>query len=70
MIALDTNLLVYAHRSAIPEHKAARRAIERARQSGLGWGIVDAGLVEFYAVVTHPAARPPPPRPARSSTPW
>jgi len=56
MIALDTNLLVYAHRSATSEHKAARRAIERARQSGLGWGIVDAGLVEFYAVVTHPAA--------------
>jgi uncharacterized protein len=56
MIALDTNLLVYAHRRATPEHKAARRVIERARQSGLGWGLVEPSLVEFFAVVTHPAA--------------
>lgn len=56
MIAIDTNLLVYAHRRAAPEHRAARRAIERARQSRLGWGIVEAGAVEFFAVVTHPAA--------------
>lgn len=56
MIALDTNLLVYAHRRAAPEHKTAQRAIERARQSGRGWGLVDASLVEFLAVVTHAAA--------------
>ena len=31
MIALDTNLLVYAHRSATPEHKAARAAIKRQK---------------------------------------
>jgi hypothetical protein len=67
MIALDTDLLVYAHRRATPEHKAARRAIERARQSGLGWGMTDASLVEFYAVVTHPSARPPPARGAGRS---
>ena len=56
MIALDTNLLVYAHRRAAPEHKAAQRAIERARQSGRGWGLTDASVVEFLAVATHPAA--------------
>lgn len=64
MIALDTNLLVYAHRRAAPEHKAARRAVERARQSGLGWGIVDSAIVEFYAIVTHPAAAGRPSTPA------
>ena len=37
MIALDTNLLVYAHRSATPEHKNAGAAIERAAASS-GWG--------------------------------
>ena len=37
MIALDTNLLVYAHRSATPEHKAAQAAIERAAATE-GWG--------------------------------
>ncbi len=56
MIALDTNLLVYAHRRAAPEHKAAQRAIERARQSGLGWGMAESSLIEFFAVVTHPTA--------------
>jgi len=56
MIALDTNLLVYAHRRAAPEHKTAQRAVERARQSGRGWGLTDASVVEFLAVVTHPAA--------------
>jgi toxin-antitoxin system PIN domain toxin len=55
MIALDTNLLVYAHRSATPEHKRARAAIERAAASS-GWGIAAAVVAEFWSVVTHPAA--------------
>jgi toxin-antitoxin system PIN domain toxin len=55
MIAIDTNLLVYAHRRATPEHRAARRAIEHARRGGRGWGVAEATLVEFWAVVTHPA---------------
>jgi predicted nucleic acid-binding protein len=33
VIALDTNLLVYAHRSGTPKHRAARAAIERAAAS-------------------------------------
>jgi len=28
MIALDSNILIYAHRSGVPEHRAAMRAIE------------------------------------------
>lgn len=52
MIALDTNLLVYAHRSTVPQHRAARRAIERAA-SGDAWGFAQASLTEFWAVVTH-----------------
>ena len=67
MIALDTNLLVYAHRRATPEHKAARRAIERARRSGRGWGIVEASIAEFYAIVTHPAAAGGPSTPAEAA---
>ena len=53
MIAIDANLLVYAHRSAAPEHAAARRAIERAAGTG-AWGFAQASLPEFWAVVTHP----------------
>ncbi len=56
MIAVDTNLLVYAHRARAPEHRAALRALERARRDFRGWGIALRSLVEFWSVVTHPAA--------------
>ena len=55
MIAIDTNLLVYAHRAATPEHRAARAAVERAAATG-AWGIAAPVIVEFWAVVTHPKA--------------
>ncbi len=54
MIALDTNLLVYAHRSRTPEHERAIRAMTRAAISERGWGIALPCLAEFWAVVTHP----------------
>ena len=56
MIALDTNLLIYAHRATMPEHSAARRAIEKAVIHPQGWGIPLPCLAEFWSVVTHPAA--------------
>lgn len=57
MIALDTNLLVYAHRSGLPEHRGARRAIERASRDASGWGLTLASVAEFWSVVTHPESR-------------
>jgi hypothetical protein len=56
VIAIDTNLLVYAHRAGLPQHRAARRALERAAALSAGWGISQASLAEFWAVVTHRAA--------------
>ncbi len=56
MIAVDTNLLVYAHRSAVKEHMAARSALSRAASSATGWGIPYPCVAEFLAVVTHPSA--------------
>lgn len=56
MIALDTNLLVYAHRSGLPEHRAARRAIERASRAVDGFGVALPCVAEFWSVVTHPAS--------------
>lgn len=56
MIAIDTNLLVYAHRSRTPEHASARNAIGRAAEAGEGWGIAAASLAEFWAIATHPAS--------------
>jgi toxin-antitoxin system PIN domain toxin len=67
MIAIDTNLLVYAHRARTPQHAVSRKAIERAAAQGR-WGFAAAGLTEFWAVATHPASqgRPSTPREASS----
>ena len=56
MIAIDTNLLVYAHRSSTAEHIRARQALERAARSPLGWGFALPVLSEFWSIVTHPSA--------------
>ena len=65
MIALDTNLLVYAHRAGVPEHRAAKLAIERASSQGR-WGFAVACLAEFWAVATHPASTGRPSTPAEA----
>ncbi len=59
MIAVDTNLLVYAHRSSLPEHRRARRALEQASGDPRGWGIALGSVAEFWGVVTHRAASRP-----------
>lgn len=56
MIAVDTNILVYAHRSAVPEHRRARVALERAANNSSGWGISLPVLAEFWSITTHPKA--------------
>lgn len=56
MIAVDTNLLIYAHRAATPQHERARQAIERAASLPKGFGVAVFCLAEFWGVVTHPAA--------------
>jgi predicted nucleic acid-binding protein len=38
MIAVDTDLLVYAHRAATAEHRLAVRALEHAAADSRGWG--------------------------------
>ena len=67
MIALDTNILVYAHRAGVPEHGAAKRSIEDVARRPGGWCIPFPCIGEFWAVVTHPAStgRPSRPREAR-----
>jgi predicted nucleic acid-binding protein len=67
MIAIDTNLLVFAHRMQVPEHRAARKAIEKASMVSDGWGFTLTNLLEFWSIVTHPAAPPRPSTPAEAS---
>ena len=56
MIAIDTNLLIYAHRSGTREHRASRSAIEAACGSVGGCAITLPSIAEFFSIVTHPAA--------------
>jgi len=54
VIAVDTNILVSAHRVDLPFHPAAARVLtELAGGPGL-WGIPWPCVHEFFAVVTHP----------------
>ena len=53
MIAVDTNVLVYAHRKEAPEHAAA---LERVRQLAEGrdrWALPWPCVYEFFGVVTN-----------------
>lgn len=54
MIALDTNLLVYAHRQGAHEHAAARAAVLEALNDPRGWGICLPTVAEFWSIATHP----------------
>ena len=67
MIAIDTNLLVYAHRQRVPEHRRAQAAIEGAATNPRGWGFAAGVLPEFWAVVTHPSAEGRPSTPAQAA---
>jgi toxin-antitoxin system PIN domain toxin len=58
MIAVDTNILVHAHRIDSPWNEAAARALSML---GTGrWAIPWPCVHEFYAVVTHPRIFDPP----------
>lgn len=54
MIAVDTNILVYAHRADSPFHDRARSALEFIAAGPRPWAIPWPCVHEFFAVVTHP----------------
>jgi toxin-antitoxin system PIN domain toxin len=54
MIALDTNLLVYAHRVDNPFHTAAARLVRELAENKAAWAIPWPCLHEFYGVATNP----------------
>lgn len=54
MIAVDTNILVYAHRTDSPFHDRARSAVEFLACGSRPWAIPWPCAHEFFAVVTHP----------------
>jgi hypothetical protein len=57
---VDVNVLVYAHRTAAPDHHAYRRWLEGILASDEPFGIADLVLSGFLRVATHPAVFDPP----------
>ncbi len=60
MIAVDTNILVYAHRKDSTFHHHADRCLTELAERGDDWAIPFTCLHEFFAIVTHPRIFKPP----------
>jgi uncharacterized protein len=60
MIAVDTNILVYAHREDSPFHQAAFERMAELAEGLATWAIPWPCLHEFLAIVTHTRIYVPP----------
>lgn len=60
MIAVDTNILVYAHREDSEWHRAAADRVKQLAEGRAAWAIPWPSLHEFLAIVTHPRIFVPP----------
>jgi toxin-antitoxin system PIN domain toxin len=54
MIAVDTNILVYAHRRDSPFHDVAGRRVTELAEGRAAWALPWPCLHEFIGIVTHP----------------
>jgi toxin-antitoxin system PIN domain toxin len=62
VIAVDANILVYAHRADAAFHAEATRCIRALAEGAATWAIPWPCIHEFLAIVTHPRIyRPPTP---------
>lgn len=60
MTAVDTNVLVYAHRAELPQHEAAASRLVALGESPARWAIPVFCLGEFVRVITPPKLFNPP----------
>jgi toxin-antitoxin system PIN domain toxin len=60
VIAVDTNILVYAHREDSPWYDVAVRWLTSVAEGSVPWAIPWPCLHEFLAIVTHPRIYQPP----------
>ncbi|MGA2501443.1 MAG: TA system VapC family ribonuclease toxin [Tepidisphaeraceae bacterium] len=60
MIAIDTNILVYAHRHDSRWHERARRCVTQLAEGTRPWMIPWPCVHEFLAITTHPRIYDPP----------
>ena len=54
MTAIDTNILVYAHRADSEWHDAASAVVTRLAEGAAAWAIPWPCIHEFLAIATHP----------------
>ena len=66
MIAVDTNVLVYAHRRDHHLHERAAVALRSLAEGLEAWGMLWPCLHEFLAFVTHPRIFNPPSLPSEA----
>jgi uncharacterized protein len=63
MIAIDTNVLIYAHRAEFEWHANAQELVNGLAEGAEPWAIPWPCVHEFYATVTHATRlKPPSPR--------
>lgn len=60
MIAVDTNILVHAHRKDSPFHQEAAACIEELAGSRTPWALPWPCIYEFIVITTHPKIYSPP----------
>jgi uncharacterized protein len=60
VIAVDSNILVYAHREDSQFHSAALQRITELAEGSANWAIPWPCVHEFLAIVTHPRIYSPP----------
>jgi toxin-antitoxin system PIN domain toxin len=60
VIAVDTNILVYAHREDSEWHAAAAAKVTALAEGRASWAIPWPCIHEFLAIVTHPRIYVPP----------
>ena len=66
MIAVDTNILVYAHRAESGFHAEAFECLRSLAEGGKPWGIPVSCLHEFLSVVTNPRIFDPASKPEQA----
>ena len=60
MIAVDTNILIYAHRTESPWHREALNCVTQLAEGSIPWTIPWSCIHEFFGTVTHPKVFKPP----------
>jgi hypothetical protein len=60
VIALDTNILVYARRAETTVHTRAKRLLQELAEGDRPWALAWPCVYEFLRVITHPKVFDPP----------